>query len=107
MRNYQKTPFHLVDPSPWPLAVSISVLSITTGTVMTMHNYTGGVTTVYLGFFSLFLTAGCWFRDITREGTFEGNHTTFVQIGLRMGMALFIVSEVMFFFSFFWAFFSF
>jgi cytochrome c oxidase subunit 3 len=105
MRNYQKTPFHLVDPSPWPLAVSISVLSITTGTVMTMHNYTGGVTTVYLGFFSLFLTAGCWFRDITREGTFEGNHTTFVQIGLRMGMALFIVSEVMFFFSFFWAFF--
>ena len=29
MRNYQKTPFHLVDPSPWPLAVSISALSIT------------------------------------------------------------------------------
>ena len=48
---------------------------------------------------------GFWFRDITREGTLEGNHTEVVQIGLRMGMLLFIASEVMFFFAFFWAFF--
>jgi cytochrome c oxidase subunit 3 len=45
-----------------------------------------------------------WWRDVIREGTFEGNHTRRVQIGLRLGMALFIVSEVMFFVSFFWAF---
>jgi heme/copper-type cytochrome/quinol oxidase subunit 3 len=36
-----------------------------------------------------------------REATFEGHHTNVVQIGLRMGMLLFIVSEVMFFFAFF------
>jgi len=47
----------------------------------------------------------CWWRDIIREGTFEGQHTSIVQIGLKMGMLLFIVSEVMFFFAFFWAFF--
>jgi cytochrome c oxidase subunit 3 len=105
MKNYQKTPFHLVDPSPWPLGVSIGALSVTTGTVMYMHNYNGGGTTALFGFIILFITAGCWFRDITREGTFEGNHTSMVQLGLRMGMALFIISEVMFFFSFFWAFF--
>jgi cytochrome c oxidase subunit 3 len=105
MKNYQKTPFHLVDPSPWPLGASIGALSVTTGTVMYMHNYNGGGTTVLFGFIILFITAGCWFRDITREGTFEGNHTSMVQLGLRMGMALFIISEVMFFFSFFWAFF--
>lgn len=105
MRNYQKTPFHLVDPSPWPIVCSIGALCVTSGTVMSMHNYTGGITTVYFGFFILFLGAGCWFRDIVRESTFEGNHTSMVQIGLRMGMALFIVSEIMFFFSFFWAWF--
>jgi len=105
MINYQKTPFHLVDPSPWPFCVSISVLSLTIGAVMSFNNYINGINLIYLGFLMLFLTAGCWFRDITREATFEGNHTTFVQIGLRMGMALFIISEVMFFFSFFWAFF--
>jgi len=39
------------------------------------------------------------------ESTFEGHHTMKVQGGIRLGMALFIVSEIMFFFSFFWAFF--
>jgi len=41
-----------------------------------------------------------------RESTFEGHHTNIVQLGLRYGMLLFIVSEVMFFFAFFWAFFA-
>jgi heme/copper-type cytochrome/quinol oxidase subunit 3 len=36
----------------------------------------------------------------------EGQHTNIVQLGLRYGMLLFIVSEIMFFFAFFWAFFA-
>jgi cytochrome c oxidase subunit 3 len=48
----------------------------------------------------------CWWRDVIREGTFEGQHTRSVQLGLRLGMILFIVSEIMFFFAFFWAFFN-
>ena len=36
---------------------------------------------------------------------FEGWHTNIVQLGMRYGMVLFITSEVMFFFAFFWAFF--
>jgi len=46
-----------------------------------------------------------WFKDVVREGTFLGDHTFFVQRGLRYGIVLFIVSEIMFFFAFFWAFF--
>ena len=46
-----------------------------------------------------------WFSDIIIESTFEGNHTIKVQQGVRFGMCLFIVSEIMFFFSFFWSFF--
>jgi len=46
-----------------------------------------------------------WFADIVVESTFEGHHTQKVQQGIRFGMCLFIASEVMFFFSFFWAFF--
>jgi cytochrome c oxidase subunit 3 len=46
-----------------------------------------------------------WWRDVIREATFEDQHTAVVQKGLRLGMILFIVSEVMFFFAFFWAFF--
>jgi cytochrome c oxidase subunit 3 len=46
-----------------------------------------------------------WFSNIIIEATFEGHHTKKVQKNLRCGMILFIISEVMFFFSFFWAFF--
>jgi heme/copper-type cytochrome/quinol oxidase subunit 3 len=38
---------------------------------------------------------------VVREATFEGHHTKAVQTGIRYGMILFIVSEVMFFFAFF------
>ena len=46
-----------------------------------------------------------WFKDIIRERTFQGKHTLAVQKGLRWGIILFIISEVIFFASFFWAFF--
>lgn len=40
-----------------------------------------------------------------REGVFLGHHTSYVTKGLRWGIILFIASEVLFFFAFFWAFF--
>jgi cytochrome c oxidase subunit 3 len=46
-----------------------------------------------------------WGLHISDEITYEGHHTRAVQKGLRFGMVLFITSEVMFFFAFFWAFF--
>jgi cytochrome c oxidase subunit 3 len=42
---------------------------------------------------------------VIHEATILGYHTQRVVRGLRLGMVLFIVSEIMFFFSFFWAFF--
>jgi cytochrome c oxidase subunit 3 len=46
-----------------------------------------------------------WWRDVISEGTYLGNHTLAVQRGLNMGVALFIVSEALFFLAIFWAFF--
>jgi cytochrome c oxidase subunit 3 len=46
-----------------------------------------------------------WWRDAIREATFENIHTKKVLKGLQFGMILFIISEIMFFFAFFWAFF--
>jgi len=46
----------------------------------------------------------CWIRDIYAE-SFRGFHREVVQRGLKGGFTLFIISEIMFFFAFFWAFF--
>jgi len=101
----QKHPFHLVDPSPWPLVGSTAAFSITSGTVIFIHGFSGGTFVIFTGFSLLFYTMYIWWRDIIREGTFEGQHTSLVQLGLRYGIILFITSEVMLFFAFFWAFF--
>jgi cytochrome c oxidase subunit 3 len=104
-RNNQQHSFHLVDPSPWPFIGGMSALMLTFGGVLFMNGFKGGFSLLELGFVMLFYTMFCWWRDVIREGTYEGQHTASVQAGLKMGMILFIVSEVMFFFGIFWAFF--
>jgi len=102
----QKHPYHLVDNSPWPFAIGLASLATTTGFVIYMHFYSQGIIAFSLGFFSLIFIAFSWWKDVVREGTFQGHHTKKVQKGLKYGMVLFILSEIMFFFAFFWAFFS-
>ena len=101
----QRHPFHLVDPSPWPFVASLSAFSCVIGGVLYMHSYIQGRFILYLGFSMLLIIMFVWWRDVIRESTFEGHHTGIVQRGLRYGVILFIVSEVFFFFAFFWAFF--
>jgi len=103
--NNQLHSFHLVDPSPWPLVAAFSAFLLTFGGVMYMHGYSGGSFLYKFGFIMVLFVMFVWWRDIVREATFEGQHTLSVQTGLKIGMLLFIASEVMFFFAFFWAFF--
>lgn len=102
---YTKHPYHIVDASPWPLFVSCGVLAFTVGTAMWMHFYNYGFLTMNLGLLIIIASSYAWWRDIVREATYEGQHTKAVQRGLKIGMLLFIVSELMLFVSFFWAFF--
>ena len=104
-KNIHKHPYHLVDPSPWPFVISFGCLFLTYGIAMFFHGYIGGSSLMLTGFLIIVFTMYTWFRDIIREAVFEGQHTKQVQLGLRNGMLLFIFSEIMFFLSFFWAFF--
>jgi cytochrome c oxidase subunit 3 len=99
-----KHPYHLVDPSPWPALGAVAAGLTTVGAVMFMHG--GWPWLLPIGFLLILLTMFLWFRDVVREGTFQGYHTPIVQLGLRYGMVLFIASEVMFFAAFFWAYFD-
>nr|YP_010264250.1 cytochrome c oxidase subunit III [Carebara diversa]UIO59236.1 cytochrome c oxidase subunit III [Carebara diversa] len=95
-------PFHLVSPSPWPIIISFSLFNNLISIISWFHNMN------YFILFSIPCTLMCayqWWRDVTREATFQGCHTSVVYAGMRMGMILFIISEVLFFFSFFWAYF--
>lgn len=100
-----KHPYHLVNPSPWPMVISLTLLVMVTGGVMFMHNIAHGGSILALGLLGTLGVMYAWWRDVIREGIHDHAHNATVQGGLRFGMVLFITSEVMFFVAFFWAFF--
>ncbi|CUW39990.1 Cytochrome c oxidase subunit III [Magnetospirillum sp. XM-1] len=97
-------PFHLVDPSPWPLVGAFSALVLVYGAVDWFRNH-AHTTVMLIGLGLVAFTMFGWWRDIFREARSGHAHSEEVCHGLRMGMSLFIASEVMFFVAFFWAYF--
>lgn len=100
-----KHPYHLVDPSPWPLLMSFSAGALVLGIILWAHN--GSHVVFWAGLVGVLAIMFLWFRDILKESRTPGLHTPVVRLGLRYGMTLFIASEVMFFVAFFWAYFHF
>nr|ASM82727.1 cytochrome c oxidase subunit III [Eosembia sp. FS-2017] len=101
MKNNQ--PFHLTQMSPWPVLMGLSVTTTIMSILMWFHLYS--MKFFMITMLSSFLISFLWWKDISRESTFQGNHTSPVMKEIRWGMILFITSEILFFTSFFWAFF--
>mgnify|MGYP001484676814 CR=1 FL=1 len=100
----QNHPYHLVNPSPWPIIGAAAALVLAVGALMFMHELEGGVWVLVVGSIMTLAIMAVWWRDVINEGEHQGHHTSIVQLGLRYGMVLFIASEVMFFLAWFWAF---
>ena len=99
----QLHPFHLVEFSPWPLFLSFNIINLLLSAVGYMHNTNFSLLSLTLSFIVLFFCIILWFNDVTIEGTYIGYHTKKVVSGLNIGFNLFVVSEIIFFFSLFWA----
>lgn len=108
-------PFHLVRPSAWPLVTALALGLMVLGLLFLMHDTTIKISeslSIHFGnklfFVGVLSVLGCmygWWRDVINEGVVEKAHTSVAKLGFRYGMVLFIISEVFFFFAFFWAFF--
>lgn len=99
-----KQPYHLVDPSPWPIVGALGGALIVVGIVLAAHF--GNYAALVIGALIVFAVMYFWWRDVIRESRTPGLHSPVVRLGLRYGMMFFICSEVMFFVAFFWAFFN-
>ena len=100
-----KQPYHLVDPSPWPIVGALGGSLTLFGIVVASHF--GNYLVLIAGAVLVLVTMFFWWRDVVKESRTAGMHSPIVQLGLRYGMLLFISSEVMFFVGFFWAYFNF
>jgi LAGLIDADG endonuclease/Cytochrome c oxidase subunit III len=69
INKFQHFSFHLVDPSPWPILTSFSLLNLTIGAVSYMHGYPNGGYILTSGLILTVFGMILWFRDIVIEGT--------------------------------------
>jgi heme/copper-type cytochrome/quinol oxidase subunit 3 len=123
LKKWGRHQFHLMDSSPLPILMAFAIFLVVLLIIGIWHfdlsgklyvsflktpeilrpykiDFIGIVLTFFLSIMLL------WFRQIVKESN-AGYHTPVVQQGLRLGMVLFITSEIFFFFAFFWAFFHF
>jgi heme/copper-type cytochrome/quinol oxidase subunit 3 len=100
----KKHPFQIIDPSPWPLVASMGALLLTLGAVLAMHRK--DIWVMIVGALMLIGAAAGWWRDMIHESKDKTVYTTEVKNGLKIGMLIFIGTEIMFFVSFFWAYFN-
>ena len=55
----QRHAFHLVDPSVLPFITAISALSLTLGSVLYFHGYSGGLESTFFGLFGVLTCMFC------------------------------------------------
>ncbi|WP_041535123.1 cytochrome c oxidase subunit 3 [Parvularcula bermudensis] len=106
-----KHDFHLVEPSPWPLVGSVAAMVLMFGAIVWAYSEQqlfgfSGPWIFIIGLVGVLFTMAGWWTDVARESVRGENTAEVIRIGFRYGMVLFILSEVMFFIAWFWAFFA-
>lgn len=98
-------PFHILTPSIWPLASSLSLGNAAICAASYFNGATGGAWGLLLSLQAVLFTIYFWWRDVALEATLAGDHSFEVKRALSHGITAFITTEVLVFFSIFWAFF--
>ena len=114
MAHAKNHDYHILSPSVWPFLAAVAAFLMLFGAVGWMS---GGFTILFgtipvsgpwlflIGFVGVLYVMFGWWSDVIAESR-AGDHAPVVRIGLKYGFILFIMSEVMFFFAWFWSFFK-
>ncbi|PCH97561.1 MAG: cytochrome c oxidase subunit 3 [Rhodobacteraceae bacterium] len=112
MAHEKNHDFHILSPSIWPITGALGAFIMLAGAVLWMSprmastGYDVNQPWVFLAGLALVLfTMFSWWSEVIEE-SHAGDHTPVVTIGLRYGVIMFIMSEVMFFVAWFWSFFK-
>ena len=98
-------PFHIVEERPWPFFIGFFLFFFLVSSVNFF--WIKEIFPLLFNLFFVFFTPFLWSRAIIREGTKIGYHTLEIEIRIKWSIAWFIISEICFFFAFFWGFFTF
>ena len=94
--------YFVPNPSPYPFILSTGLLFLTSGFVFDMNHYSAGGWMMLLGLLAVVYVLFGWFGRIIDESE-NGKYRAWEDRSFRIGMIVFISSEVAFFAAFFGA----
>jgi cytochrome c oxidase subunit 3 len=103
MAHVKNHDYHILPPSIWPFLSAAGAFAMLFGAVNWMHG--SGPWLFLMGLAAVLYVMYGWWADVIAESN-AGDHTPVVRLGLKYGFIMFIMSEVMFFVAWFWAFFK-
>ena len=98
------SPFSVIQTSFWPVLVSLSLFNLLTSVTL-WFNIKVNLLYLLVNMLAVLLISFLWWKDLSRESLL-GFHSHPVEFSFRIAILLFIASEVLFFLSFFWAFYD-
>lgn len=99
-------PYHLIEPSPWPLLISFNLLFLLLDFVGYFTGYLYSLNSFIFTLLLILVILSYWFYDIITESLYLGFHSIKVSRGLILAFILFMLTEVMLFISLFWGYFN-
>lgn len=94
--------YYIPEPSRWPIIASIAIFTMFVGGATLLNGANIGTVLLGAGFLLFVFMMFGWFGTVIKESE-SGIYNDQVDVSFRMGMAWFIISEVMFFAAFFGA----
>lgn len=98
-------PYNILQPSPWPFLLSINLLSFLVSLVGILSGYNNSILINRISLIMLLYIFYLWLYDIVIESNYVGLHSNIVSRTLIIGFLMFVLTELMLFFSLFWAYF--
>ncbi|TSA50214.1 MAG: cytochrome c oxidase subunit 3 [Nitrosomonadales bacterium] len=94
--------YYVPNPSPYPVILSAGLLSLASGFIFNINHYAAGKWLMLVGFLLILTVLFGWFGKVISESE-GGQYKTWEDRSFRIGMIVFIASEVAFFAAFFGA----
>ncbi|MGR3320655.1 MAG: cytochrome c oxidase subunit 3 [Pseudooceanicola sp.] len=103
MAHEKNHDYHILSPSIQPFLGGVGAFIMLFGAVLFFHG--NGPWMLLIGLAMVLYVMWAWWAETIAENH-AGDHTPVVRLGLKYGFILFIMSEIMFFVTWFWTFFK-
>jgi cytochrome c oxidase subunit 3 len=95
--------YHLIKESILPVYIALGILNLIVSIILKLHQIRLGNKGLIFNLLILIMIILLWLYNLIMESIYQGKYTYIVVESMKVGFYLFLLTEIIFFISFFWA----